>query len=385
MDGSGAMVTVCEIYLYGITGRKLATYSCGYHDNYDDGGDGTFWWLEKNRNVYFAGQPVELEGVAVVTDRLGSVRASGNGQQMAYYPYGEERTSTANGESKFGTYFRDPGGLDYADQRYYNSGMGSFTAPDPLGMRSADAGNPGSWNRFAYANGDPINFTDRNGTNVDECTPGDDSTYCQFRNGSSGYRGYGFYGYWGSEGYVNVYGPVFYQQPGQRGGGGGGGSNSSGSTQGPPPCPPVANLPGQDAASTIQENVNTAKAYLQNALNADPETALMQTFGFLTSKFAPGGDWDYKKDYSRKLDKTDARIFGNFDFGAVMQSLGFSLYFTQNAAGLAQIGICLSGGSCGTGIPGVLWPYGDQANDARDVESGYKYEAAIQAKCNPGN
>ena len=168
MDGSGAMVTVCEIYLYGITGRKLATYSCGYHDNYDDGGDGTFWWLEKNRNVYFAGQPVELEGVAVVTDRLGSVRASGNGQQMAYYPYGEERTSTANGESKFGTYFRDPGGLDYADQRYYNSSTGSFTTPDPAGFRVARLDNPSSFNRFAYSYGDPINFFDPDG--LDPCS-----------------------------------------------------------------------------------------------------------------------------------------------------------------------------------------------------------------------
>jgi RHS repeat-associated protein len=212
--------TACEIYLYGITGQKLATYSCVYNDNWDAGDHGEFSWGEENRNIYFGGKPVQLNGVKVVTDRLGSVRANGNGETFSYFPYGEERGTSADGREKFGTYFRDSGGQDYADQRYYLSASGRFNVPDPLGLGAANPADPASWNRYAYVQGDPVNFTDRNGTNVDECTPGDDSTYCQYRNGSSGYWGYGFYGYWGSEGYVNVYGPVFYQQPGQRGGGG---------------------------------------------------------------------------------------------------------------------------------------------------------------------
>jgi hypothetical protein len=36
---------------------------------------------------------------------------------MNYFPYGEERTSTANGVEKFGTYARDAVGQDYAEQR----------------------------------------------------------------------------------------------------------------------------------------------------------------------------------------------------------------------------------------------------------------------------
>jgi len=45
---------------------------------------------------------------------------------MSYYPYGEEKTSTADGREKFGTYFRDSGTQDYADQRYYGVGTGRF-------------------------------------------------------------------------------------------------------------------------------------------------------------------------------------------------------------------------------------------------------------------
>ncbi len=44
----------------------------------------------------------------MVTDRLGSVRANSNGETMRYYPYGEERTTTADNREKFKTYTRTP-------------------------------------------------------------------------------------------------------------------------------------------------------------------------------------------------------------------------------------------------------------------------------------
>ena len=75
----------------------------------------------------------------------------------------EERSSTADGREKFGTYFRDPGGGDYADQRYYSSGSGRFNVPDPGGMAAASPGDPGTWNRYAYAYADPINNRDKHG------------------------------------------------------------------------------------------------------------------------------------------------------------------------------------------------------------------------------
>ena len=85
------------------------------------------------QNVYFGGKLLVSNGVAVATDRLGSVRANAQGEKFRYYPYGEERTSTVNGRDKFGTYFRDLTGMDYADQRYYAPGTGRFGSADPAG------------------------------------------------------------------------------------------------------------------------------------------------------------------------------------------------------------------------------------------------------------
>ncbi len=90
-------------------------------------------------------------------DRLGSIGK--------YFPYGQERPSaTTDGKEKFATYFRDSEtGLDYADQRYHQPGMGRFMSPDRY-QASAGPGDPGSWNRYAYTRGDPVNRMDPGGT-----------------------------------------------------------------------------------------------------------------------------------------------------------------------------------------------------------------------------
>jgi RHS repeat-associated protein len=93
---------------------------------------------------------------------------------MAYYPYGEERTSTSDGREKFGTYFRDMVGQDYADQRYYSSINGRFWTPDAGGIKTATPSNPLSWNRYAYTLGDPINFNDVAGKNAYNVEDGDE-------------------------------------------------------------------------------------------------------------------------------------------------------------------------------------------------------------------
>ena len=90
--------TKCEVHFYGITGQKLASYSCGYHDA--EGADGTFYWSLKGYNVHFAGHLVQSNGVSVTTDRLGSVRANGSGERFNYLPHGEERTPTAGRSSR---------------------------------------------------------------------------------------------------------------------------------------------------------------------------------------------------------------------------------------------------------------------------------------------
>jgi RHS repeat-associated protein len=117
-----------------------------------------------SRNLYFGEKLMRSAGATVVTDRLGSVRANSNGERMNYFPYGEERTATADGREKFGTYFRDAGGVDYADQRYYASGNGRFLTADSypgVNLRS-----PITWNKYSYVNGDPVNLFDPSGNNA---------------------------------------------------------------------------------------------------------------------------------------------------------------------------------------------------------------------------
>ncbi len=48
------------------------------------------------------------------------------------------------------------------DQRYYASGYGRFNTADPI-KSSAGPNDPGSWNRSAYVQGDPVNFGDPTG------------------------------------------------------------------------------------------------------------------------------------------------------------------------------------------------------------------------------
>jgi RHS repeat-associated protein len=157
---------------YGIDGRPLTTF--GAIGNAD--GSSISWTI--GTNLYFGGSLIRSNGNGVSVDRLGSVRSNGSGA-IAYYPYGMERTSTPDGTNKFGTYFRDGNwaglGQDYADQRYYNANYGAFWSPDPGGLKGADAKNPGSWNRYAYAYDDPINFADPTGMGACsvELKPGD--------------------------------------------------------------------------------------------------------------------------------------------------------------------------------------------------------------------
>ena len=99
-------------------------------------------------------------------DRLGSVRALFNQNwqwvQPSYYPYGEENANPLpDGTIKYATYLRDGPGMDYAMNRYYSSALGRFYTPDPGGIRTANPKNPGSWNRYAYGRGDPVNHRDQ--------------------------------------------------------------------------------------------------------------------------------------------------------------------------------------------------------------------------------
>jgi hypothetical protein len=47
--------------------------------------------------------------------------------------------------------------------RNYDAVKGRFDRPDPLGLGAVKMGDPGSWNRFAYVQGDPVNYKDPKG------------------------------------------------------------------------------------------------------------------------------------------------------------------------------------------------------------------------------
>ncbi len=151
-----------EVTFWSVNGQKLATYSLS---QYQPGGYYTLPQLvatQTGTNYYFGGKLVKNWTGYVTPDRLGSIGK--------YFPYGQERPSaTTDGKEKFATYFRDSEtGLDYAQNRYHQPGMGRFMTPDPY-KASGGPSDPGSWNRYAYTRGDPVNRADPGGLDDEDC------------------------------------------------------------------------------------------------------------------------------------------------------------------------------------------------------------------------
>jgi RHS repeat-associated protein len=153
-----------EWTFYGAKGEKIGVYQLSdLSEAFNNQGVwqyDTRSFLTLRTSVWFDGRLVQENGAPVYADRLGTNRTGG----AKYTSYGEEiGTATANDRTKFGTYNRDGfTGLDYADQRFYASTYGRFTSPDPY-KASGGAKDPGSWNRYSYAGGDPINYNDPRG------------------------------------------------------------------------------------------------------------------------------------------------------------------------------------------------------------------------------
>jgi YD repeat-containing protein len=83
-NDEGESNPIWQYHFYGITGQRLATVECV------PSGDPTYgafpYCTISGQNVYFGKKLLVSNGVTVVTDRLGSVRANTQGEQMAYYP-----------------------------------------------------------------------------------------------------------------------------------------------------------------------------------------------------------------------------------------------------------------------------------------------------------
>ncbi len=114
-------------------------------------------------------------------DHLGSGRkmtdTSGTMVYRAEFdPYGKllyEWSSPSNlNTKKFTGYERDSAtNLDYAQARMYASDWGRFMSPDPMGLGAARLNSPKSLNRYAYVEGNPINYNDPSGLFLPAPTP----------------------------------------------------------------------------------------------------------------------------------------------------------------------------------------------------------------------
>jgi RHS repeat-associated protein len=132
---------------------------------------------------------MQIGGEWVATDRLGSVVRKGT-TNYKYAPYGQEiGGATPNDTNKFATYTRDSlSGLDYALNRYYKPEWGRFTSPDPY-QASGGPADPGSWNRYTYVGGDPVNYADPEGLQMVETQYSlGGQLVCQYTIGEGGRR-----------------------------------------------------------------------------------------------------------------------------------------------------------------------------------------------------
>ncbi|HEV7646100.1 MAG TPA: RHS repeat-associated core domain-containing protein [Pyrinomonadaceae bacterium] len=156
-DGDGKRIkketdTEITVFIYDASGKTVAEYSSQ---------------LSQEPQVAY-----------ITSDNLGTPRINTNagGAVIArhdYHPFGEEistsqRTPAVGYDTdeirkKFTEYERDSEtDLDFANARYFRSGAGRFSSPDPL-LFSAKVEDPQTWNRYTYSLNNPYRFVDPTG------------------------------------------------------------------------------------------------------------------------------------------------------------------------------------------------------------------------------
>ena len=112
-----------------------------------------------------------------LTDESGAVTLA-----KSYQPYGDVLSSNGSAVSRYGFTgeWADVSGMVYLRARYYSPGVGRFAQADTL---IPGAGNPLAWDRYAYALGNPLRYTDPTGhcaQDDDNCWRLADQLYQQF-------------------------------------------------------------------------------------------------------------------------------------------------------------------------------------------------------------
>jgi len=150
-----------QVILYSPGGQKMGVYCMEFSPNMQ-----YYAVSASEENVFYGGRLVAKRALGL-NPSVGTVsdftadRLQSKGDGSRFYPYGESKTSAAGDDrEQFATYTRDEkSGFDYADQRWYASGVGRFTTPDPT-SQSISLALPSTWNRFGYVDGDPLNYFD---------------------------------------------------------------------------------------------------------------------------------------------------------------------------------------------------------------------------------
>ena len=164
------------------------------------GAGGSASGLSTKGYVYLGGQLLAIQSNSAVTwvhqepfskgQRL--TDAGGNiVSTLEMDPWGGETSRSNNSllqPHKYTSYERDSDGNDYAMNRRYGSSGSRFLQPDPFDG-SYDLANPQSFNRYAYVQNDPVNFTDPSG--LLPCVPENHSVECGWGSISAGFWGAG--------------------------------------------------------------------------------------------------------------------------------------------------------------------------------------------------
>ncbi|TYQ27274.1 RHS repeat-associated core domain-containing protein [Pseudanabaena sp. UWO310] len=171
-------VTSQSNYIYDANGNRVASITDGVRKNYLLDSRGNAKVLQEsdvngqvlNRYTFGLGliKSDSASGERFYhSDGLGSTRllTDSSGQvtdRYVYDAFGKLIASAGNSSNsfQFAGEQRDSTGLDYLRARYYDSDLGRFISKDAFGGRMS---SPISKNPYAYANNNPINFTDPSG------------------------------------------------------------------------------------------------------------------------------------------------------------------------------------------------------------------------------
>ncbi len=302
-------------------------------------------------------------------ERVGSVRAvtDAQGQVIArhdFLPFGEELApqSPPRDRRLFTGQERDfETALDYFHARQLRGDWGRFTTPDPLTDLAWTNPTLGATNAYGYVQSNPLGFIDPMGAQDQETwvcvrVVGSGSASCQLTVSVTVVPDRRWELDLGS-----LLLDVNFGGSDLTAGGGGttyipdGGGNQD-TKKGANPCPDVPESPLGASATFNAEIVR----HVTQGFN--PVTKLH----FFVEAFQTGGPFDYKSSGGDQY--VD---YGNWNFGYVCAA-NYSDAFCQSAAGMNRMWRAAKQGRnpFGSGLPFMVPPYGDQANDNRLIRAG---------------